>query len=318
MQTLGALLLLVVAPAAALRGASLHASSGRLDYDHLYHIGSPVEVFKHVVLVALLRRCTEKSTPITYAETHAGRGLYALGSEEAATLSEFEDGLYKLRARAEGRELHADIAAYLAAQRPDEYAGSAAHAALALRAGDHGIFFERDDVCASALTDALSRLGAESTVETETGAAALTNAACTVKAGDGYAGTKKLRVFTRGLVFVDPPYQSGSDTDLIAVLCGHLKKYWRSARIAIWYPRGDGADARSARLREAVLAATEFDVLDAHLTVPPSASSRLRSSGVLLVQPPYGFDGDLEALLPELADLLAPGGTVGVEWLRRS
>jgi len=296
-------MLLLVAPAAALRGAPLRATT-RLDYDHLYHIGSPVDVFKHCVLTALLRRCTAKASPLTYAETHAGRGLYAYGSEEAATLAEFEEGYHKLRARAEGRELHADIAAYLAAQRRDEYVGSAALAALALREGDRGIFFERDSECAAALTDALTRLGADFTVE----------------ARDGYAGTKMLRIPTRGLVFVDPPYQSGSDTDLIAALCGHLKTYWRAARIAVWYPRGDGADARTERLRHEILAATgEFDVLDAHLTVPPDASTtRLRSSGMLLVQPPYGFDDELAVLLPELAELLAPGGRWGVEWLRRS
>ena len=295
------LLLLVVAPAAALRGAPLRATT-RLDYDHLYHIGSPVDVFKHCVLTALLRRCTEKASPLTYAETHAGRGLYPFDSE-ASILSEFEDGYHELRARAEGREkLHADIAAYLAAQRPAEYVGSAALTALALREGDRGIFFERDSQCAAALTDALTRLGGVFTVE----------------AGDGYAGTKRLRIATRGLVFVDPPYQSGSDTDLIAALCGHLKQYWRAARVAVWYPRGDGADARTERLRHEVLAATgEFDVLDAHLTVPGDASARLRSSGMLLVQPPYGFDDGLAVLLPELAELLAPGGTWGVEWLRR-
>ena len=295
------LLLLVVAPAAALRGAPLRATT-RLDYDHLYHIGSPVDVFKHCVLTALLRRCTAKASPLTYAETHAGRGLYPFDSE-ASILSEFEDGYHKLRARAEGRELHADIAAYLAAQRPDEYCGSAALAALALRDGDRVIFFERDSECAAALTDALTRLGADFTVE----------------ARDGYAGTRQLRISTRGLVFVDPPYQSGSDTDLIAALCGHLKRYWRAARVAVWYPRGDGGDARTERLRHEVLAATGvFDVLDAHLSVPGGdASTRLRSSGMLLVQPPYGFDDELESLLPELAELLAPGGSWGVERLRR-
>ena len=96
------LLLLVVAPAAALRGAPLRATT-RLDYDHLYHIGSPVDVFKHCVLTALLRRCTAKASPLTYAETHAGRGLYAFGSEEASMLAEYEDGYHKLRARAAGR-----------------------------------------------------------------------------------------------------------------------------------------------------------------------------------------------------------------------
>ena len=304
-----ALLLLVVADAAALHGTSLRvrdttlrAQKDRLDYDHLYHIGSPVDVFKHCVLTALLRRCTAKASPLTYAETHAGRGLYAFDSEEASMLSEFVDGYHKLRVH-EGREkLHADIAAYLAAQRPDYYVGSAALAALALREGDRGIFFERDSECAAALTDALTRFGADFTVE----------------ARDGYAGTRQLRVSTRGLVFVDPPYQSGSDTDLIAALCGHLKQYWRAARIAVWYPRGDGGDARTERLRHEVLAATgEFDVLDAHLTVPGDASTRLRSSGMLLVQPPYGFDDELAVLLPELAELLAPGGRWGVEWLRR-
>ena len=48
------------------------------------------------------------------------------------------------------------------------------------------------------------------------------------------------------------------------------------------------------------------------------AGRRLRSSGVLLVQPPYGFDDDLGELLPELADLLAAGGAADVAWLRRS
>ena len=173
------LLLLVVAPTAALHGTwlrvrdtTLRAQKDRLDYDHLYHIGSPVDVFKHCVLAALLRRCTEKASPLTYAETHAGRGLYPFDSE-ASILSEFEDGYHKLRARAEGRELHADIAAYLAAQRSNEYVGSAALAALALREGDRGVFFERDETCADALSNALSRLGAEFTVE----------------ARDGYVGT---------------------------------------------------------------------------------------------------------------------------------
>ena len=60
-------------------------------------------------------------------------------------------------------------------------------------------------------------------------------------------------------------------------------------------------------------------MLDAHLTVPGDASAtRLRSSGMLLVQPPYGFDDELAVMLPALAELLAPGGSWGVEWLRRS
>ena len=169
-----------------------------------------------------LRSCTEKASPLTYAEAHAGRGLYPFDSEEAATLSEFVDGYHKLRAaRRVGSFMR--ISRHISRRSCRTGVGSAALAALALREGDRGIFFERDSVCAAALTDALMRLGADFTVE----------------ARDGHAGTRQLRISTRGLVFVDPPYQSGSDTDLIAALCGHLKKYWRAARIGVWYPRGD-------------------------------------------------------------------------------
>ena len=303
---------LVALVAARARSLSGGGGTPRLAYDHLYHIGSPVDVFKHCVLSLLLRRCTEKASPLTFVETHAGRGVYARDSGEALRLREFEDGVDVLAARAAAATatVHRDVAAFLAAQTEGAYVGSAALAALALRPGDRALYFERDAACADALRTALG---------------GLEDAPCQreVRDGDGYAGARRLRAETRGCVFVDPPYQEGSDTDLVAALAGHLAVHWRSARLAVWYPAGDDAASarRTARLRDAVLAATgSFGVLDATLTLPDAPSARLRSSGVLFVQPPFKLDDDLGDMLPNLAALLCAdgGATTRVEWLRES
>ena len=49
-----------------------------LSYHHAYHAGGPADLHKHIVLAELLARLTGKPRGITYAETHAGRGLYDL------------------------------------------------------------------------------------------------------------------------------------------------------------------------------------------------------------------------------------------------
>jgi 23S rRNA (adenine2030-N6)-methyltransferase len=63
-------------------------------------------------------------------------------------------------------------------------------------------------------------------------------------------------------------------------------------------------------------------ILRAELNVRPAEpdsdnSARLRGSGVLIVNPPWTFEGELQVLLPALAHVLADGtrGTTRVDWL---
>jgi 23S rRNA (adenine2030-N6)-methyltransferase len=54
-----------------------------LSYQHLYHAGNLADVQKHAVLAWVLDYLTRKDKPLSYIETHAGRGVYDLGAEEA-------------------------------------------------------------------------------------------------------------------------------------------------------------------------------------------------------------------------------------------
>src|SRR4051812_50170219 len=51
-----------------------------MDYAHARHAGNAGDVFKHVALIAILDELLRDPLPLLYVETHAGDGLYPLGS----------------------------------------------------------------------------------------------------------------------------------------------------------------------------------------------------------------------------------------------
>ncbi len=67
-----------------------------LSYQHMYHAGNLADVHKHAVLAATLDYMVQKDKPLTYAESHAGRGLYRLDAEEARKTGEAEQGIGRL------------------------------------------------------------------------------------------------------------------------------------------------------------------------------------------------------------------------------
>ena len=54
-----------------------------LSYQHAYHAGNLADVHKHALLAVALARLADKPKPLSYLETHAGRGLYDLRAPEA-------------------------------------------------------------------------------------------------------------------------------------------------------------------------------------------------------------------------------------------
>jgi 23S rRNA (adenine2030-N6)-methyltransferase len=55
-----------------------------MNYRHTYHAGNFADVFKHVVLVALIQALQRKEKPFCYLDTHAGVGRYDLFSKQHA------------------------------------------------------------------------------------------------------------------------------------------------------------------------------------------------------------------------------------------
>ncbi len=64
-----------------------------LSYQHIYHAGNLADVHKHVILCDVLHYMIQKPKPLTYMESHSGRGLYDVTSSEALKTNEYKHGI---------------------------------------------------------------------------------------------------------------------------------------------------------------------------------------------------------------------------------
>ena len=69
-----------------------------LSYQHAYHAGNRADIQKHSLLASVLEVLTRKGRPLTYMETHAGRGVYDLTAAEAKKTGEASEGWLSLSA----------------------------------------------------------------------------------------------------------------------------------------------------------------------------------------------------------------------------
>jgi 23S rRNA (adenine2030-N6)-methyltransferase len=120
----------------------------------------------------------------------------------------------------------------------------------------------------------------------------------------------------RGLVLIDPPYESDLEFDrvLAGLEVGHER--WPTGTYCVWYPLTDRAGP--LRFRQNLQRSGIRKVLDVTLSVlPADAQVGMSGAGLVIVNPPWLLDERLKELLPQLHRLLSPdelGGT-SVEWL---
>ena len=116
-----------------------------LSYQHAYHAGNLADVHKHAMLSVMLAYLTAKDKPLTYLETHAGRGLYDLSASEAAKTGEAAQGIAVAEARrwfAPDHPYHRALAEVRHRHGATAYPGSPLIAALGLRDGDRATVAE--------------------------------------------------------------------------------------------------------------------------------------------------------------------------------
>ena len=183
-----------------------------LSYQHAYHAGGPADLHKHIVLAELLAQLTRKPRGITYAETHAGRGLYDLAAPEALKTGEAAAGIARLApdpATPFGRAL----AAVRAAHGPTAYPGSPLLARSLLRAQDRLLLAELHPAEHAALRATLAGPGVA------------------IHRRDGFEALLALAPPTprRGLVLVDPSYELKSDFEATAAFVRRLIAKWPEA-----------------------------------------------------------------------------------------
>jgi 23S rRNA (adenine2030-N6)-methyltransferase len=274
-----------------------------LSYQHDYHAGNHADVLKHSVLALLIRALQRKPTPLRIIDSHAGSGIYDLGSELAERHREFETGAGLIM---QARDPPTCLRPYLDILRsvnPDgtlrRYPGSPEVAARHLRATDHLELFELHPQAVAALRKHYSR-----------------NSQAHVHRRDGFEGLAaavppKER---RGIALIDPAYEDKDDFDRAAKLVGVAHKRWANGVYMIWYPliRHAGPD----RLIEALRKLSIPRKLRVELEVAPN-SEGLRGSGLVVGNLPFQVETELRQLVPWLGRVLAQSAdaTHSVRWL---
>jgi len=278
-----------------------------VNYRHAFHAGNAVDVAKHVALVALLGALQRKPAAYAYLETHAGRGRYALDSDEALQSGEAHEGIQRLRAQRAG--LEGAVARYLAlvdAENPGinptaparRYPGSPLLAAALARAGDRMVLCESDRDEAEHLRQALR-------------SAARAEVRCT----DGWRELDALLppIERRGLVLIDPPYEAADEFRRAADAMLAALVRWPSGVIALWHPLK--ATAEAAGLEHRLVAAAPTKVLRIAFRTRPDGPGLL-GCGMLVANPPFALGEMLARELAVAVRIVAPGrGGVTVDWL---
>lgn len=287
-----------------------------MQYRHVFHAGNFADVHKHVALLQLLSSLQKKDKGFLFFDTHAGEGVYDLGSSDARHSAEGEAGILRLEsALATTREgippairhyLDAVQAIRRAAGNHRLYPGSPLLAAASLRSVDTMVCVESQAPVSRALQRALAGLAPPSAPKAR------------VIHGDGY---RELRAHLppasrRGLVLIDPPYEAGDEErQLTATLHDGLLRFGTGV-FAIWYPikKRHDSDLWLARVLRGITRPALTVEFCLHA---PDHAAGLNGSGMLVVNPPWRFDADAATWQPALERLLGASGGSRVHWLVR-
>jgi 23S rRNA (adenine2030-N6)-methyltransferase len=250
-----------------------------LSYQHVYHAGNAADVHKHLALVTLLRALRQKEKPFAVIDTHAGRGLYDLESEEAQKTREAESGVLRLALTADAPDPVREYLSILAAFNPRGpirfYPGSAAIARAMLRDKDRAILLERHPREAAALRQFIAA-----------------DPRFSLHVRDCYEGLPALLPppIRRGLAVIDPSYEVKGEYEDIVLLLGRALRRWANGIYLLWYPLLPGARDRLL-LREIEKLAPPKTLVSEYTF--SSSAEGLQGSGLIIVNSPWQFKDEL-------------------------
>ncbi|AZP44468.1 MULTISPECIES: 23S rRNA (adenine(2030)-N(6))-methyltransferase RlmJ [Rahnella] len=276
-----------------------------LSYRHSFHAGNHADVLKHTVQSLIIESLKEKEKPFLYLDTHAGAGRYQLSGEHAERTGEYLEGIARIWQR---DDIPEELAAYMSVvnhfNRNESlryYPGSPLIARQLLREDDklHLTELHPSD---------FPLLRSEFQKDDRT----------RVARADGYQQLKAQLPppSRRGLILMDPPYEM--KTDYQDVVKGIQEGYKRFATgtYALWYPVVMRQQIKKM-LRD--LEATGIRrILQIELGVRPDSDQRgMTASGMIVINPPWKLEQQMNNVLPWLLKVLVPSGTghTTVNWV---
>jgi 23S rRNA (adenine2030-N6)-methyltransferase len=257
-----------------------------MNYRHAFHAGNFADCMKHALLVWLQEALNRKPAGVFYLDTHAGIGHYDLSGPEAERTGEWHDGIARLTSPPQ------PIADYVGLVRElGFYPGSPAlirarmrpqdrMACCELHPDDNAILrrhFARDPQVAVHKRDAWEALGAL------------------------LPPAEK-----RALVLIDPPFEATDEfTRLAAGLqLGHAR--FRTGVFAAWYPVKHLAPPREFKLALRQSGMRDIVAVELWLRAPLDAT-RLNGCGLVVINPPFGFEAAAKDILHALLSRLGDG-----------
>jgi len=276
-----------------------------MNYRHAFHAGNFADVVKHIVLARILTYLHEKPAAFRVIDTHAGAGLYDLTGEEASRGGEWLTGIARMmqaRLPDEAADLvrpYLDIVrAFNSGNQLQAYPGSPLIARALMRPQDRMVVCELERGARKQLVRALHRDAQARVVELD--------------------GWTALGAFVppqerRGLVLVDPPYESRDEFARLASGFSAAFAKWPTGIYALWYPikhrrlADDLAHEVAHTLAQSPLGGREGLRIEFSVA-PQMEGGGLTSAGLLVVNPPWTLARELKVILPELVRPLGQGG----------
>jgi len=269
-----------------------------MNYQHAFHAGNFADVHKHAVLARILAYLRQKPAAFRVIDSHAGAGRYDLLGNEASRSGEWREGIARVweaaQADAKLGELLADYLGAVAACNPGgnlrTYPGSPLIVQKMLRSQDRLIACETEPRASASLAGFLrgDRRAKALAIDGWTAIAA-------------YVPPKE----RRGLVVIDPPFEDAFDFTRLSESLSAAHRKWPTGIYMLWYPikTREGPDALARRMQRLAIA----EILRCEITLRrPRADAGLAGSGLILVNPPFTLEHDLQVLLSRLLRILAP------------
>lgn len=283
-----------------------------MNYRHQFHAGNFADVFKHTLLLELVRRMQAKEKGFLFLDTHAGRGAYDLAAAERgdtlARRPEWPDGIGRIE-RTDAASRPSAVSAYLDAVQSFRgerdpalhYPGSPWLVLQAMRPQDRMVLCERhpeEHAVLAAQMEGRRRVR--------------------VECADGYGALRAHLppLERRALILIDPPYEAADEFDQVRLALSEGLRRLPGGTFAVWYPLTERADSVAflERLATASFPATLVTEL---LLADDREPLKLRGCGLLILNPPWRLDAEIGPVLPWLASTLArgPGARGMMRWL---
>ncbi|HSW70909.1 MAG TPA: 23S rRNA (adenine(2030)-N(6))-methyltransferase RlmJ [Gammaproteobacteria bacterium] len=270
-----------------------------MNYCHLYHAGNFADVIKHLVLVSLATSLLRKETAFCFLDTHAGRAYYDLLSESAQKTKEYESGISKVMARENPPPL---VKHYLACiQKINKQLSASQARSLSYYPGSSFIVrqFLRpfDRIVATELHPHEHQ---------ELKKASRSDQRLAIHCMDAY---QSLKAFLpppekRGFVLIDPPYENPDEFKKLGKAIISALQRWQTGSYTIWYPLKERlpVDHFHSLLKKNITG----KILVLELSIyPEDVPNRLNGCGLVLINPPWKFDQEMQAVLPWLWQTLS-------------